>query len=343
MGGYFSFRKKGKGAWMKLLSLIFLIYFTFYAFGATNKEDILFQEGLYHYQKGRYDLAIKAFSSVIEICPTYPKIEEMLISSIKKRAETLKTEKKTQEEPKQKKLEEQKPLTYEPYKDILILPEKETKTLTHDEDNYLFGRKLISFGMNEEGIGFLEAILKEKAKIGFADKILFTIGEAKRDPEIINKLLKEYPKTALKYEAKLLVCNLSKDYKKAIVGFMELIKDLSNGTITIKDPFPHLPPSVRDVDEIIVECQMGLGNAYKELGDYPQSIVEYKKVVDEYPKMKRAPDALFYIADMYDRYPKTRDFLKAIEFYGRLIREYPDSIWKERAKTRKRYIEENYL
>lgn len=341
MGGYFRGRKKGKGAWMKPLILIFLIYFACNAF-PTNKEDILFQEGLYHYQKGRYDLAIKAFSSVIEISPTYPKIEEMLISSIKKRAETLKTEKKIQEEPKQKKEEGEKPLKYEPYKDILTLPERETKTITQDEENYLFGRKLISFGMREEGIGFLEAILKKKPKIGFADKILFTIGEAKGDPEIINSLLKKYPKTALKYEARLLICNLNKDYKKAIIGFMELIKDVSNGTIT-QDPFPHLPPSLKNLDEIIVECQMGLGNAYKELGDYPQSIVEYKKVVDEYPKMKRAPDALFYIADMYDRYPKTRDFIKAVEFYGRLIREYPDSIWNERAKKRKKYIEENYL
>lgn len=326
---------------MRFLFFLFWIFFGCNAF--ANKEDILFQEGLYHYQKGRYDLAIKAFSSVIDICPLYPKIEEMLISSIKKRAESLKTENKTKKEiSKMEEKDKPKPLEYEPYYDILALPEKETKTLTHHENNYLFGRKLISIGMNEEGIAYLEAILKEKPKIGFADKILFTIGEAKRDEEIINKLLKEYPKTALKYEAKLLLCNLSKDYKKAIVGFMDLIKELSsNGTLT--DLFPHLPPFVRNVDEIMVECQMGIGNSYKELGDYSKSIVEYKKIVDEYPKMKGASDALFYIADMYDRYPKVRDFLKAVECYGRLIREYPDSKWIERAKTRKKHIEENYL
>lgn len=328
---------------MMLLVLICWIFFGANAFAFNaNKEDILFQEGLYHYQKGRYDLAIKAFSSVIEICPTYPKIEEMLISSIKKRAESLKTEPKIKEEIREEKKEQPKPLEYEPYKDILTLPEKETKTTTEEEDNYLFGRKLISFGMNEEAIAYLEAILKEKPKIGFADKILFTIGEAKKDPEVINKLLKEYPKTSLKYEAKLLMCNLNKDYKKAIIGYMELIKELSNGTLTT-DAFAHLPPKVREIDEIMVEAHMGIGNAYKELGDYQKSIVEYKKIVDEYPKSKRASDALFYIADMYDRYPKARDFLKAVEYYRRLIREYPDSIWVERAKARKKHIEENYL
>lgn len=341
MGGCFSSRKKGKGAWkMKLLILIFWVFFGCNSFSVTNKEDILFQEGLYHYQKGRYDLAIKAFASVIELNPTYPKIEEMLISSIKKRGETLKTEEKI-EKHKEEKKEEVKPLEYEPFKDILTLPPEETKTLTADENDYLFGRKLISLGMNEEGITFLEALLKEKPKIGFADKILFTIGEAKKDEGVINRLLKEYPKTALKYEARLFICNISKDYKKAIIGYMELIKDLSNGTLT--DLFSHLPPQIRNPDEIMIESQIGLGNSYKELGSYSQSIVEYKKIVDEYPKSQRAGDALFYIADIYDRYPKARDFLKAVEFYGRLIREYPDSKWTERAKIRKKHIEENYL
>lgn len=306
-----------------------------------KKEDILFQEGLYHYQQGRYDLAIKAFSDVIKISPTYPKIEEMLTSSIKKRAESLKTEDRKEKTEDRKKEEKPKPLKYENFTDEIILPEKETKTLTSDENNYLFGRKLISLGMNEEGIAYLEALLKEKPRIGFADKMLFTIGEAKKDEETINKLLKEYPKTALKYEARLLICNLTKDYKKAIVLYSELIKDVENGTIS--DPFPNLPPMIRNADEIRVLSQIGLGNSYKELGDYTQSIVEYKKVVDEYPKIKGADDALFYIADIYDRYPKARDFLKAVKFYGRLIVEYPDSKWKERARIRKKHIEENFL
>ncbi|MEW6481499.1 MAG: tetratricopeptide repeat protein, partial [bacterium] len=235
------------------------------------------------------------------------------------------------------------PLEYEVFKDDITIGE-ETKTFTEEEENYLFGVKLISLGMNDEGIAYLENLIKEKPKIGFADKILFTIGEAKKDSEVINKLLKEYPKTALKYEARLLACQLifsKKDYKTSIVEYMKLIKEIEQGTIT--DLFPYLPPKIRNSDEIRVSAQIGLGDSYKELGDYIQAIVEYKKVLDEYPKIKGADDAGFYIADMYDRYPKVRDFIKAVEFYGRLIREYPDSKWVERAKQRKKHIEENYL
>ncbi len=326
--------------------IIFIIFVCCAYADEPNKEDILFQEGLYHYQQERYDLAIKLFSDCLEICPTYPKIEEILVSAIKKRAESLKTGNRDEglgirEEEKEKPKEVQKPLQYEAFKDEIIIPEKETKTLTQDEESYLFGRKLISLGMIEEGVTLLSNILEEKPKIGFADKILFTIGEAKKDENTISKLLKEYPKTALKYEAKLLICNLTKDYKKAIIGYMKLQKDVSNGDLT--DLFSNMPPNVRNIDEIRAECQIGLGNSYKELGDYTQSIVEYKKILDEEPKIDLAADACFYIADLYDRYPKSRDFVKAVEYYGRLIREYPNSMWIERAKMRKRHIEENYL
>ncbi|MEW6007837.1 MAG: tetratricopeptide repeat protein [bacterium] len=326
---------------------MFILVFNIGFSQEAKKEDMLFQEGLYHYAQGRYDLAIKAFSSVIEICPTYPKIEEMLLDSIKKRAESIKEVRSRESgvgsQKEEEKLKPEKPLEYEVFKDELVIRE-ETKTLTVDEENYLFGRKLIALGMNDEGIAYLEDLLKEKPRIGFADKILFTIGEAKRDEEAINKLLKEYPKTALKYEANLLICNLvfeKKDYKKAIVEYMKLIKEVEKGTLT--DLFPHLPPEIRNLDQIMVCCQIGLGDNYKELGDYTQAIVEYKKVLDEYPKIEKADDACFYIADLYDRYPKVRDFIKAIEFYGRIIREYPDSKWVERAKQRKKHIEENYL
>jgi|GEM_PF-5785350 len=327
-------------------------FFIFLVFGflsyseLAKKEDILFQEGLYHYQNGRYDLAIKAFSEVIEISPTYPKIEEMLLSSIRKRAEMLKTEHGTQntEHRKEEKEEKPKPLEYEVFKEEITLPERKTKTITAEEENYLFGRKLISLGMIDEGIAYLEALLKEKKKIGFADKILFTIAEAKKDESIIDKILKEYPKTPLKYEALLLKCNIissKNEHKRAILEYMKLIKELEDGTLT--DLFPNIYPFIRNLDEIRVECQIGLGNSYKELGDYVQSIVEYKKILDEYPKVKMADDACFYIADIYDRVPKARDFLKAVEFYGRLIREYPNSKWIDRAKMRKEHIEKNYL
>ncbi|MEW6102511.1 MAG: tetratricopeptide repeat protein [bacterium] len=332
---------------MKRFLVLLILAFNIGFSQEAKKEDILFQEGLYHYAQGRYDLAIKAFSEIIEICPTYPKIEEMLVDSIKKRAESIKIvgsrESGVGSREEEKKLKPEKPLEYEVFKDDITIRE-ETKTLTADEENYLFGRKIISLGMNDEGIAYLENLIKEKPKIGFADKILFTIGEAKRDVEAINKLLKEYPKTPLKYEARLLACELifsKKDYKTSIIEYMKLIKEIEQGTIT--DLFSHLPPKIRNSDEIRVSAQIGLGDSYKELGDYIQAIVEYKKVLDEYPKIKGADDAGFYIADMYDRYPKVRDFIRAIEFYGRLIREYPDSKWVDRAKQRKKHIEENYL
>ncbi|HAW49663.1 TPA: hypothetical protein DCX16_01740 [bacterium] len=356
MGGYFIGRKKGKGAWKMKVIFVFIFFAVLSLASEPKEEDMLFQEGLYHYKNGRYDLAIKLFSKVIEKDPLYPKIEEMYISSLKKRAESLKVEEKEEKIKKEVEVKKEEPkpeppipLRYEAFKDEPEIEEPEVKvTILPEEEDYLFARKLIFLGLIDDGMKILDDLLKKKNPI--SDKILFTQSKAyfekkeyDRTVDILNKLNKEYPNSPLRYEVELLLCDCifqKKDYKDALIGYMKVTKEIK-GTMT--DLFPTIPPNPRENDELLAEVQLMIGNCYKELGDYQSSIVEYKKVLDEYSKEEAADDACFYIADLYDKVIEARDFYEAVKFYGKLIMEYPNSMWIERAKMRKKHIEENYL
>ncbi|MEK9149102.1 MAG: tetratricopeptide repeat protein, partial [Candidatus Desantisbacteria bacterium] len=241
----------------------------------------------------------------------------------------------------------------------LVIPEPEKKEeekpklmLPKKGQDYLFAYSLIKKGFYQPALNELGQILTEEPETKIKDKILFTMAQILFKMEkyaeavsTLKTLLTETPKSSLIYEANLIIADSlfsQKNFLDARLQYLKVLHRLSNEEI-LDDPYPELPPTLRKKEELLAETQLGIGNTYKRLEEYQKAIVEYQKVLDLYPRTASADDACFYLADIYDREPLIRDFEKAVKIYRLLMEVYPDSIWFDRAKERKKYLEENYL
>ena len=230
--------------------------------------------------------------------------------------------------------------------------EKPKPTLPKRGQDYLFAYTLIKKGFYQPALNELTQILQEEPETKIKDRILFTMAQIffkmEKYAEAISTLktlLAETPKSSLIYEANLIIAdNLfsQNNFLDARLQYLKMLHKLSNEEM-LEDSYPELPPTLRKKEELLSDAQLGVGSTYKRLEEYQKAIVEYQKVLDIYPKTASADDACFYLADIYDREPSIRDFEKAVRIYKLLMEAYPESIWFDRAKERKKYLEENYL
>jgi tetratricopeptide (TPR) repeat protein len=350
---------------MKKTFLIFL--FLAKGLAAEVKEaDLLFQEGLFYYQSQQLDKALTAFSKLLEKDPAYPQAEKFFVEILKKKSENRGQGQGVRDkgsEVKRQEVEEIEivPKLEEPEKatwtEEIVIPkikeeEKPKSILPKRGQDYLFAHTLIKKGFYQPALNELTQILQEEPEIKIKDRILFTMAQIffkmEKYQEAISTLktlLSETPKSSLIFEANLFIAdNLfsQKNFLDSRLQYLKTFHKLSSEEM-LDDLYPELPPTSRKKEELLAEAQLGIGNTYKRLEEYQKAIVEYQKVLDLYPKTASADDACFYLADIYDREPSIRDFEKAMRIYKLLMEAYPDSIWFDRAKERKRYLEENYL
>jgi tol-pal system protein YbgF len=79
-------------------------------------------------------------------------------------------------------------------------------------------------------------------------------------------------------------------------------------------------------------AQFGLGLVCEELGDYQDAVEELKKVARNYPAGDKAPNALFGAGEIYEK--KLQNRSGAVASYTQLIKEYPASGWAPKARER---------
>jgi len=65
---------------------------------------------------------------------------------------------------------------------------------------------------------------------------------------------------------------------------------------------------------------------------YEEAVKKCQEIIDNYPESNLASHAQYFIASMYDRNLRKTD--RAFKEYNKLIKNYPDSRWIERAKGR---------
>jgi tetratricopeptide (TPR) repeat protein len=73
-------------------------------------------------------------------------------------------------------------------------------------------------------------------------------------------------------------------------------------------------------------------------GAYEESVKAYKEFIETHKGNFQIDDAYFAIADIYDS--RLFEFQKALDWYGRLITEYPDGTFTSLANQRIKYISE---
>jgi TolA-binding protein len=84
------------------------------------------------------------------------------------------------------------------------------------------------------------------------------------------------------------------------------------------DFIKHNPDSA-ELDTVLFER----GKAYIELKQADEAIADFERILSEFPKSKRADDAVLYIGIVYQALLDDDD--KALEQYDKLIADYPDS------------------
>ncbi len=155
--------------------------------------------------------------------------------------------------------------------------------------------KIKSFGGENQAVAL--------SKIG---ELYFLMKDYKQAIPVFEQLQKQYPDTdyatrALYWKARALLENAQ--YQDSITDFERYLRQ---------------NPLSDKADEI----NLFIGNNYVGLKDYDAALVAFQKVVNNYKTGRFADDALNAIGWVYVAKGET---IRGAEYYGRLIKEYPDS------------------
>ncbi len=105
-------------------------------------------------------------------------------------------------------------------------------------------------------------------------------------------------------------------------------------------------------------ARLGIARYYRDLGDarmaarlearevraaYDRAVREYRSLVDSSPQSGAAEESLIDLARLHDRNLEMRKFTEAVMFYEMLLARFPESRYAEEARSRARWIRDNYL
>jgi outer membrane protein assembly factor BamD len=88
---------------------------------------------------------------------------------------------------------------------------------------------------------------------------------------------------------------------------------------------------LREIQEVLAQGDYAVGQFYFKRGSYRASTARLNEVVDRYPLYSRADDALWMLAQSYERFEKGE---YAARYYTRLVHRYPASGHLEDAKKK---------
>lgn len=261
----------------------------------------------------------------------------------------------------------------EPVIEIEEIPKKEIKPVVEkikgekppslpEAPSFEFAKELRTKKLHSDAITELLNILKEYPETKLKDKIEFELANAYFDNEQYDKALKGFEeimakKNEFEHNAHLMIAKCYEKMgqeEKARLEYLRVIKRLSilpppkieevtPETKALKLLIEKITPFPQKKEELESQAHLGAGNIYRTRKEYRNAIVEYNQAIKKCPKSDAAADATFYIADIYDRVLELRDYERAVEAYTRIITDYPNSKWVDRAKERREYLINNYL
>jgi outer membrane protein assembly factor BamD len=88
---------------------------------------------------------------------------------------------------------------------------------------------------------------------------------------------------------------------------------------------------LRDAKNRIGEHELGVGVQYHRTRWYPGAIERLRGLLEKDPEFHRRDAALYYLADSYDKMGRPAE---ALPYYDRLLKEFEQSEYLERARTR---------
>lgn len=97
------------------------------------------------------------------------------------------------------------------------------------------------------------------------------------------------------------------------------------------DLFPEAQTRLREARDRLGDHELGVGLQYHRTRWYPGAIERLKGLLDKDPQFTHRDAALFYLADSFDKVGKPAE---ALPYYDRLVKEFEQSEYLERAKLR---------
>ena len=81
--------------------------------------------------------------------------------------------------------------------------------------------------------------------------------------------------------------------------------------------------NARENYDLVAQALYEVAKSYEELGDYPEAITHYQRMVDEFPDYEKASAALTKIGEIH--FYELYDYLGGWPVYNKVIEMYPDS------------------
>ncbi|MEW6618743.1 MAG: tetratricopeptide repeat protein [bacterium] len=225
-----------------------------------------------------------------------------------------------------------------------------------------FAKELRTKRLYADAITELSNILNDYPNTPLREKIDFELANNYFDQAQYDKALNLFSqimtqKKDLQYDAQLMLAKCYEktgDHEKAKIEYLRLIKrlniltlpkieEVSKEVTALKSILDKTTPLPQKKEDLEAEAHFGVGNVSRARREYRQALVEYDNTIKKSPKSPVSADAAFYIADIYDNVIELRDYEQAVNAYTRVISDYPDSKWIDRAKERKKYLIDNYL
>lgn len=346
---------------------------------ALALEQENFDIAMAYYKAGMLEEALHFFKEVLKLNQQHPEamqFRDKILNELKKEEPI--PSPKPKEPIEEKKLHPLKEIP--PIKEIPPLKEKEAiveiEQLPKTEEVkpvvkkkppslpeapfFEFAKELRTKKLYQDAITEISNILKEYPKTTLKDKIDFELANTYFDAGEYDKALKGFEeimakKNDFEYDAHLMIAKCHEKMgqgDKAGLEYLRLIKrlgilpppkEVGTETMELKHLLEQITPLPQKKEELESQAHLGAGNAYRTKKEYRNAIVEYNQAIKKCPESSASADAAFYIADIYDRVLELRDYERAVEAYTKVITNYPDSKWIDRAKERKKYLIDNYL
>jgi len=97
------------------------------------------------------------------------------------------------------------------------------------------------------------------------------------------------------------------------------------------DLFPEAQKRLREARDRLGDHELGVGVHYHRMKFYPATIERLKPLLEKDPQFTRRDAALFYLADSIDKVGRPAE---ALPYFDRLLKEFEESEFLERAQAR---------
>ena len=234
-------------------------------------------------------------------------------------------------------------------------PLQEMRVREEAKATLLRGQKCLAQGDFDASLNETQEALALSPSQPPADEALYTLGlvyahfgnvkkDYGRSLGFFEQLMREFPGSPFAQEAKIWanVLQENKDHAQIIENLRLATEKLKETVDRLEKAEKSRPVEVRAEERKGTRESLLRGQRSLAQGDFEASLSEMEKVLSQSPGTPLEDEALYTLGLMYAHFgnPK-KDYRRSLEFFKRLLKDYPKSPWVEQAKIWIAVIEEN--